>query len=185
MRAFNFKAGIGTASRIVTCADARYTVGVIVQSNFGRRDQLRVDGVPVGREIPDRMPQRGSAKKNKSLLVAVATDAPLIPVQLQRLCKRVSMGLARTGAISSHGSGDLFIAFSTGKNVIQEQPVDLFALKNRWISHLHQAVIEATEEAILNSLTMAHSMTGRDGNTYHALPLDRLVQIMRAHGRIK
>ena len=185
MRAFNFKAGIGTASRIVTCADTRYTVGVIVQSNFGRRDQLRVDGVPVGREMPDRMPQRGSDKKNKSLLVAVATDAPLIPVQLQRLCKRASMGLARTGAISSHGSGDLFIAFSTGKNVVQEQPVDLFVLKNRWISHLHQAVIEATEEAILNSLTMAHSMTGRDGNTYHALPLDRLVKIMRAHERIK
>ena len=77
------------------------------------------------------------------------------------------------------------MAFSTGKNVLEEQHVDLFALKIRWISHFHQAVIEATEEAILNSLTMAHSMTGRDGNTYHALPLDRLVQIMRAHGRIK
>ena len=95
------------------------------------------------------------------------------------------MGLARTGAISSHGSGDLFIAFSTGKRVVLDQPVDAYALDNRWISHLHQAVIEATEEAILNSLTMAHSMTGRDGNTYHALPLDRLVQIMQAHGRIE
>lgn len=185
MRAFDFKAGIGTASRIVPCADARYTAGVIVQSNFGRRDQLRVDGVPVGREILDRMPERGGPRKNKSMLVVVATNAPLIPVQLQRLCKRVSMGLARTGAISSHGSGDLFIAFSTGKRVVLDQPVDAYALNNRWISHLHQAVIEATEEAILNSLTMAHSMTGRDGNTYHALPLDRLVQIMRAHGRIE
>ena len=96
------------------------------------------------------------------------------------------MGLARTGAISSHGSGDLFIAFSTGKNVIQEQPVDLFVLKNRWISHLHQAVIEATEEAILNSLTMAHSMTGRDGNTYHALPLDRRSRLcVRMENQVK
>ncbi len=185
MRAFNFKAGIGTSSRLVPCDDALYTVGVLVQANFGRREQLRIDGVPVGREIPELMPERGNAQKNKSLLVAVATDAPLLPIQLQRLCKRVAMGLARTGAISTHGSGDLFIAFSTGQNVVPDRPAATQLLKDRWISRVHQAVVEATDEAIVNSLTMAHSMTGRDGNTYHALPLDRLAQIMRAHGRLE
>jgi D-aminopeptidase len=185
MRAFEFKAGIGTASRVVPCDEAAYTVGVLVQANFGRRAQLRVDGVPVGREIPEAMPERGTYKKNKSMLLAVATDAPMLPVQLQRLCKRVAMGLARTGAISTHGSGDLFIAFSTGQRVERDGSSETRMLKDRWISSFHQAVVESTEEAILNSLTMAHAMTGRDGNTYHALPLDRLREVMRAHGRLK
>ena len=111
MRAYSFKAGIGTASRKVPCGDQHYTVGVLVQANFGRRPQLRVDGVPVGREITDLMPRRGG--KSKSMIAAVATDAPLIPFQLQRVCKRVALGMARTGAISTHGSGDLVLAFST------------------------------------------------------------------------
>jgi D-aminopeptidase len=185
MRAFRFKAGIGTSSRLVPCDETTYTVGVIVQANFGGRSQLLVDGVPVGREIPDLMPERGQATKSKSMLVAVATDAPLLPVQLQRLCKRVALGMARTGAISTHGSGDLFLAFSTGQKVVHGQRRPVQTLDNRWISRMHQAVVESTEEAILNSLTMAETMVGRDGNTYHALPLDRLVQIMRAHGRLK
>ena len=110
MRAYSFKAGIGTASRKVPCGDQVYTVGVLVQANFGRRPRLRVDGVPVGREITDLMPARGGGK-SKSLIAAVATDAPLIPIQLQRVCKRVALGMARTGAISTQGSGDLFLAF--------------------------------------------------------------------------
>lgn len=175
MRAYSFKAGIGTASRQVPCGDQLYTVGVLVQANFGRRPQLRVDGVPVGREIPELTPVRGG--KSKSMLAAVATDAPLIPVQLQRVCKRVALGMARTGAISTHGSGDLVLAFSTAS------PGGLFA--DRWISGLFQGVVEATEEAILNALTTAYTMTGRAGNTIHALPLDRLLEIMRAYGRLK
>ncbi|MFT5374477.1 MAG: D-aminopeptidase, partial [Candidatus Latescibacterota bacterium] len=103
----------------------------------------------------------------------------------QRLCKRVALGMARTGAISTHGSGDLFLAFSTGQKVVRGEEHRVQSLHNRWISRMHQAVVESTEEAILNSLTMAHTMTGRDGNTYHALPLDRLQEIMRAHGRLK
>ena len=175
MRAYSFKAGIGTASRQVPCGDQLYTVGVLVQANFGRRPQLRVDGVPVGREIPERMPVRGG--KSKSMLAAVATDAPLIPAQLQRVGKRVALGMARTGAISTHGSGDLVLAFSAAS------PEGLFA--DRWISGLFQGVVEATEEAILNALTTAHTMTGRAGNTIHALPLDRLLEVMRAYGRLK
>ena len=181
MRAYSFKAGIGTASRKVPCGDRVYTVGVLVQANFGRRPRLRVDGVPVGREITDLMPARGGGK-SKSLIAAVATDAPLIPFQLQRVCKRVALGMARTGAISTQGSGDLFLAFSTAS---PEPPDALAMLSDRWISGVFQGVIEATEEAILNSLTTAHTMTGRGGNTIHALPLDRLVEIMRAYGRLK
>ena len=181
MRAYSFKAGIGTASRKIPCGDQLYTVGVLVQANFGRRPQLRVDGVPVGREITDLMPARGGGK-SKSLIAAVATDAPLIPFQLQRVCKRVALGMARTGAISTHGSGDLWLAFSTAS----PEPSDALAmLADRWISRLFQGVVEATEEAILNSLTTAYTMTGRGGNTIHALPLDRLLEIMRAHGRLK
>ena len=180
MRAYSFKAGIGTASRKIPCGDQVYTVGVLVQANFGRRPQLRVDGVPVGREITDLMPVRGG--KSKSMIAAVATDAPLIPIQLQRVCKRVALGMARTGAISTQGSGDLWLAFSTAS---PEPPDALAMLSDRWISGLFQGVIEATEEAILNSLTTAHTMTGRGGNTIHALPLDRLVEIMRAYGRLK
>ena len=175
MRAYGFKAGIGTASRKVPCGDQIYTVGVLVQANFGRRPQLRVDGVPVGREIPDLMPERGG--EGKSMLAAVATDAPLIPVQLQRVCKRVALGMARTGAISTHGSGDLVLAWSNGERDAM--------LADRWISGLFQGVVEATEEAIFNSLTVAYTMTGREGNTIHALPLDRFVEVMRAHGRLK
>ncbi len=174
MRAYSFKAGIGTASRTVPCGDRHYTVGVLVQANFGRRPQLRVDGVPVGREIPDLMPARG---KSKSMLAAVATDAPLIPIQLQRVCKRVALGMARTGAYSTHGSGDLVLAFAAAP------PGAMLA--DRWISGLFQGVVEATEEAILNALTTAYTMTGRAGNTIHALPLDRLLEIMRAYGRLK
>lgn len=175
MRAYSFKAGIGTASRTVPCGDQHYTVGVLVQANFGRRPQLRVDGVPVGREIPDLMP--AYRDKSKSMLAAVATDAPLIPIQLQRVCKRVALGMARTGAHSTHGSGDLVLAFSASS------PGAMLA--DHWISGLFQGVVEATEEAILNALTTAHTMTGRAGNTIHALPLDRLLEIMRAHGRLK
>jgi D-aminopeptidase len=184
MRAFGFKAGIGTSSRQVPCGERTYAVGVLVQANFGSRAQLRIDGVPVGREIPELTPERGQAQKSKSMLAVVATSAPLLPVQLQRLCKRVSLGMARTGAISTHGSGDLVLAFSTGQRW-EEKAQRAEMLSDRWISSLFQGVVEATEEAILNSLTMAHTMVGRDDNTIHALPLDRLVEVLRAHGRLK
>ena len=185
MRAFGFKAGIGTASRLVPWEGETYSVGVLVQANFGRRPQLVVDGVPVGREIPDLLPERGEAGKTKSLLVVIATDAPLIPRQLQRLCKRAALGMARTGAISTHGSGDLAMAFSTAQRLSETPVRRLSMLKNSALSRIFQGVVEATEEAILNALTMAYTMAGRDGNTIHALPLERLVEVMRNYGRLK
>jgi len=185
MRAYSFKAGIGTASRQVPCDDQVYTVGVLVQANFGRRPQLLVDGVPVGREITELLPESG---KTKSMLAIVATDAPLIPSQLQRVCKRVALGMARTGAISTSGSGDLVLAFTNGNRLrTDDVPAahSVGMLGDGYLSTLYKGVVEATEEAILNSLTMAETMVGRDGKTIHALPLERLVEVMRAHGRLK
>ena len=184
MRAFEFKAGIGTSSRVIDCDGTRYTLGALVQSNFGRRSQFRVDGVPVGREIPNLLPKSGDYKKNKSMLMVIATDAPLIPVQLNRLCKRVAMGLARTGAISTHGSGDLFLAFSTAQKLGPANRSQIDILSDKWISYFHQAVVESTEESILNSLTMADTMKGRDDNIIHALPLEQLLSVMKDYGRL-
>lgn len=188
MRAFQFKAGIGTASRLVPAgsrdADGAWRIGVLVQANFGGRHQLLVKGAPVGREIVDLMPERGSPREapdGKSLLIVIATDAPLMPVQLQRLCRRAVLGMARTGAVSTHGSGDLAIAFSTGNEAGPAAAESLQVLHASRMSWMHRGVVEATEEAILNSLTAATTMTGRDGNTIHALPLDRLLDVMHHH----
>lgn len=183
MRAYEFKAGIGTSSRQVEAEDRRYTVGVLVQANHGRRSQLVMDGVPVGRQIPDLLPERPD--QPKSFLAVVATDAPLLPLQLRQLAKRVGLGMARTGAISTHGSGDLFLAFSTAQRRAVAAVQSLEVLADGQLTRLYQGVVEATEEAILNSLTMARTMSGRDGHLIHALPLDRLVEVLRHHGRVK
>lgn len=183
MRAYEFKAGTGTASRQVECEDRRYTVGVLVQANHGRRAQLLIDGVPVGREIPDLLPQRPD--QTKSMLAVVATDAPLLPLQLRQLAKRVGLGMARTGAISTHSSGDLFLAFSTVQRRTSAPAQPLEVLADGQLTRLYQGVVEAAEEAILNALTMAQTTSGRDGRTIHALPLDRLIEVLRRHGRIK
>jgi D-aminopeptidase len=146
-----------------------------------------VDGVPVGREIPDLMPERGEVR-SKSILVVVATDAPLLPVQLQRLAKRAALGLARTGALSMHSSGDLTLAFSTANRLPARSDASVSRLEmldDEAITPLYQATIEAAAEAVLNALTSATTVTGRDGNRVHALPLDRLVEVMRRYGRLK
>lgn len=183
MRAYEFKAGTGTASRQVETEGNTYTVGVLVQANHGRRPQLMVDGVPVGRQIPDLLPVRPD--QPKSMLAAVATDAPLLPLQLRELAKRVGLGMARTGGISSHSSGDIFLAFSTAQRRRPGAVQTFAALGDDQLSRLYQGVVEACEEAILNALTMAQTMVGRDGRTIHALPLDRLVEVLRQYGRIK
>ena len=139
----------------------------------------------MGRPERRLLPASGSRSGNKSLLVVIATDAPLLPIQLQRLCKRAALGMARTGGISTAGSGDLLLAFSTGQKLAREAATSLQMLSNGVITKLYQGVVEATEEAILNALTAAYTMVGRDGNTIHALPLARLVEIMRRHGKIK
>jgi D-aminopeptidase len=176
-RAFDFKAGIGTSSRVVEVGGVRYTVGVLVQSNFGTRAQLTINGVRVGREITDLMPEVHTPPHGEgSCLAIVATDAPLLPHQLARLAKRVPLGMARMGATSLNSSGDFAIAFSTARVPQAAGPAlrDAQFIVNARLDPLLGAVVEATEEAILNSLLAAESMTGRAGSTLHALPHDRL-----------
>src|SRR5579871_1358823 len=176
-----FKAGIGTSSRLVEAGGEQYTVAALVQANYGSRDLLRVDGVPVGREIPHaevpghRIPMADGG----SIIVILATDAPLLPIQCQRLARRATTGLAWVGGIGANGSGDIFLAFSTGNRVRNNATrVDVQMLGADQMTPLFRAAAEATEEAILNSLTAAETMTGFKGRTLHALPLDRLQQVM-------
>lgn len=178
-----FKGGIGTSSRIVSILGEHYTVGVLVQTNYGDRRLLRVDGVPVGREIdyskaadPWTTPPKGG-----SIIVIVATDAPLIATQCTRLAKRATVGLSRVGGVGHNGSGDIFLAFSTGNHVpIGElsKPLDLKMLPHDLLNPLFEAVAEATEESILNALTAAETMEGWKGRVAHALPLDELQNVM-------
>jgi D-aminopeptidase len=186
MMAFGFKSGIGTSSRVLPEEQGGYTVGVLVNSNmWDDRENLRFDGVPVGREIVEAKPARG---KDGSIVIAIATDAPLDHLKLKRLASKASLGLARTGATSSHGSGDLFIAFSTANRVPHNSKERTFTMRIVADAHLDpifRAVQDATEEAILNALTMATTTVGRDGNTARAIPLDQLVAIMKKYGRLE
>ena len=182
MACYEFKGGIGTASRRLPESHGGYHVGVLVQANHGRRDQLRIDGVPVGREIPERRPLE--PRKTKSILMVGATDAPMLPAQLRRLCKRMALGLARTGAISMHGSGDLLLFFSTGLRVRRGEAVTEARMWNdEQINVAFEAAVEAAEEAVLNAMCMAETMTGIDGNTVYSLPLERLPDIFEKYGR--
>jgi L-aminopeptidase/D-esterase-like protein len=197
MICYSFKGGIGTSSRTLPDAAGGYTVGVLVQANFGRRAELVIAGVPVGREITDLMPEitrEGAADAinvdhEGSVIVVVATDAPLSSRQLDRLASRVTLGLARTGSTSGNTSGDIFIAFSTANAV--PQSADSRTLSATFISPestatlnaLFQAVIESTEEAVLNALARAETMTGINGNRVHALPYDRVRALMARYGR--
>jgi D-aminopeptidase len=178
-----FKGGIGTSSRILDVKMGGYTVGVLVQCNYGQRDQLRIAGVPVGKEIPDHMIREEDVG---SIIVVVATDAPLIPNQLKRLAKRVSLGLARDGSYSGGGSGDIFIAFSTanpgaGENKGVRQ---LNMLPNDDLDPLFLATVQATEEAVVNAMIAAETMTGINGHTVIALPHDRLREVLKKYNRL-
>ncbi len=181
----DFKGGIGTASRRVDTAGAAYTVGALVQANYGNRELLRVDGVPVGREIgPDRVPLPSGSRQpdGGSIIVVLATDAPLLPIQCRRLARRAGTGLAWVGGIGANGSGDIFLAFSTANHVRAHEPVaEVRSLAPETMTPLFLAAAEATEEAILNALAAAETMTGFQGFTVHALPLDRLQQVMRRY----
>jgi D-aminopeptidase len=187
MICYEFKGGNGTASRkidirpIIAGKDGSarsFIVGVFLQANFGRRSQLTIAGVPVGREIPGEIYKQESG----SCIAVVATDAPLLPNQLKRLARRVSLGLARTGTTSGNGSGDLFIAFSTANpNVASPDQVthDVQTIPNDLMDPLFSGVVQATEEAVVNALIDNHSMTGRDNHRVDALPHDRLRKIMK------
>ncbi len=181
----NFKGGIGTSSRLVTTVTGTYTVGVLVQSNYGTRRPFRVDGVPVGRLIgEDRVPSPWTEQlKDGSIIVIIATDAPLIATQCRRLAQRATVGVSRVGGVGNNSSGDLFLAFATGNNLPtkSEQVYPLTMIPHQHLNVFFEAVAEATEEAIINSLTAAETTTGFRGRTAHALPLDELKVIMERY----
>lgn len=182
-----FKGGIGTSSRQLTIDGKRYTVGVLVQANYGSRESLTIAGVPLGDKLTDLRPVfRASDRDTGSIIVVVATDAPLLPHQLERLARRVPIGIARVGGYGSNSSGDIFIAFSTANPGIAARSGLMKAdmVPNDAISPLFLATAQATEESIVNALIAADTMTGINGNTVYALPHERLVEILREHKRI-
>jgi D-aminopeptidase len=184
MICFEFKGGTGTASRKVPEKLGGYTVGVLVQCNFGVRHLLRIAGTPVGYEITGK-PVWGD--DTGSIIVVVATDAPLLPSQMKRIAKRVTLGLGRLGSISGDSSGDIFIAFSTanvGAGLEQKKVVTLQMLPNDRMDALFEASVQATEEAVVNALVAAKTMTGADSHTVEALPHDRLREVLKKYNRL-
>ncbi len=191
MVCFEFKGGMGTASRVVTgkggegTAPQSYTVGAIVQSNFGLRSQLMIAGVPVGKEIPEGAIR---SKESGSIIIAIATDAPLLPHQLKRLARRASHGLARTGGTSGNGSGDLFIAFSTanpGVATPDKSSHSVQTIPNDRLDPILSATVQAVEEAIINSIVANRSMTGIEDRKVGALPHDRVRDALKKFGRLR
>jgi D-aminopeptidase len=182
MICFEFKGGTGTSSRKLPDTFGDYTVGVLVQCNFGARRLLRIAGVPVGYEIPldTHRPDVGS------IIVVVATDAPLLPHQLKRIARRVTLGLGRLGSISGNGSGDIFIAFSTANPNAGLAPrsSNVQMLANDQMDSLFEATVQATEEAVVNAMIAAKTMTGINGHTVEALPHDRLCEVLRKYNRL-
>lgn len=190
MICYEFKGGNGTASRQIEVRASKeapprsFTVGVFLQANFGRRPQLAIAGVPVGKEIPGEVYKEESG----SCIAVVATDAPLLPNQLKRLARRVSLGLARTGTVSGNGSGDLFIAFSTANpNAANPDQVthSVETIPNDLMDPVFSGVVQATEEAVVNALVDNRSMTGRDNHQVDALPHDRLRELLNKYNRLK
>jgi L-aminopeptidase/D-esterase-like protein len=186
MMLHRFKGGTGTASRRVAVGGADYTLGVLVQANYGAREELTIAGVPVGRAFPDLMPASERHEDSGSCIVVVATDAPLLPHQLKRLARRAPLGIGRTGGIGAHTSGDIFIAFSTANPGAWggDGSARLVMLRNELMNPLLRATIQAIEEAVINAMIAAATMTGRDGHTAHAIPHDRLREILRRYGRL-
>jgi D-aminopeptidase len=185
-----FKGGIGTSSRVLAADEGGWTVGVLVQANYGSRDALRIDGVPVGQEIAaGEVPLPwASPSDSGSIIIVVATDAPLLPTQCRRLAQRATVGLARMGGTGANSSGDIFLAFSTAnRGLYREGAVTLpvTMLPNEAMTTLFEAVAEATEEAIVNALSTATTMTGLYGRIAYALPLERLLEVMRHYRRLQ
>lgn len=186
MSCHQFKGGIGTASRKLERKAGGCTLGVLVQANYGTRESLTIAGVPVGKEITDLMPHTGQPDQEYgSIIVVVATDAPLLPHQLKRLAMRVPMGIAKVGGYGGNNSGDIFVAFSTANpGVASRSKVQRpRMLPNDWMNPLFLATVQATEEGIINAMIAADTMTGINGNTRYAIPHDRLMAVMKKYGR--
>ncbi len=181
----DFKCGIGTASRTATTAGSTYTVGALVQANYGMRDTLRIAGVPVGTELPIAQDPPLRKDDSGSIIIVIATDAPLLPHQLKRLAKRAGMGLARMGSYAGNGSGDIFIAFSTANAAALRggDKVESTSIGNDALNPLFLATVEATEEAIVNAMVAARDMVGNDGHSARALPHADLVRLLKKYGR--
>ncbi|MCJ7700939.1 MAG: P1 family peptidase, partial [Anaerolineales bacterium] len=181
-----FKGGIGTASRLVQTPTNPYTLGALVQANYGDRLLLRIDGVPVGRMVGTEAPALPWVEPpiSSSIIVVIATNAPLVPIQCQRLARRATIGLARAGGYGANSSGDIFLAFATGNPIPcnPKEAIPLQMLPNEHISPLFEAAAEAVEEAILNALVAAETMTGYKQRTAYELPLERVAEIFRGRG---
>jgi L-aminopeptidase/D-esterase-like protein len=197
MMCYNFKGGIGTASRVLDKKAGGFTVGVLVQANHGSRSQLTIAGVPVGRELADTLPftiegqslglsRTPPREETGSIIVVLATDAPLLPGQLKRLAQRIPLGITRTGGIGGNGSGDIFIAFSTAnkKAFSNTENREVVTLPNDQINGLFTATIQATEEAIINALFAGKTLVGINGNTVHGLPKEAVIRILKKYNRI-
>jgi L-aminopeptidase/D-esterase-like protein len=189
MVCYEFKGGTGTASRVVETKDKKnleapsYTVAALVQANCGRRAQLTIAGIPMGREIPGNAVY---SQESGSIIIVIATDAPLLPNQLKRLARRGSMGLARTGSVSGNGSGDLFLAFSTANPGAADPSTPTRTVQtvpNDRMDPLFTATVQSVEEAIVNALVDNQSMTGRDGHHVDALPHDRVRELLAKYRR--
>ena len=179
----DFKGGIGTSSRVLDAQDGGYTVGVLVQCNYGSREQLRIAGINVGREIPEHTIWQTDVG---SIIVVLATDAPLIPTQLKRIARKISLGLGRDGSYSGDGSGDIFIAFSTANPgaVGSKGLHQITMLPNDSLNPIFLATVQATEEAVINAMVAAETMTGINNHTVIALPHDRLREVLKKHNRL-
>jgi len=179
-----FKGGIGTSSRVLPSKEGGYTVGVLVQCNYGLRPHLRIAGVPVGQEITE---ERAYRDETGSIIIVVATDAPLLAHQVKRVARRAALGLARNGSIAGNGSGDIFVAFSTANPGAAEEtkgPRTLTMLPNDSMNGLFAATVQATEEAIVNAMVAADTMVGRDNHRVIGLPHDRLRAVLRKYNRL-
>ncbi len=182
-----YKCGIGTSSRVVDAPGQAYTVGVLVQANYGMRDSLSITGVPVGRHMRDHRvytEEDPQAKESGSIIIVVATDAPLLPHQLKRLAKRASLGLARMGSVAGNGSGDIFMAFGTGNPASQTGLQQVLMLGNEQMDPLFTAVVQATEESIVNALVAARDMVGEGGHYARAIPHEQLVHWLQHYRRL-
>ncbi|HKE96061.1 MAG TPA: P1 family peptidase [Povalibacter sp.] len=179
-----FKCGTGTSSRTVRIDDTSYAVGALVQANYGVRDELRIAGVPVGRHLQNDLLWSKPAKDQGSIIIVVATDAPLLPHQLKRLARRAALGLARNGSYAGNGSGDIFIAFSTANDTAsQVAPATLRALGNEQMDDLFLATVQAVEESIVNAMIAAQTMKGLNGTTAVAIDHGKLLQVLHKYGR--
>jgi D-aminopeptidase len=191
MVCYGFKGGIGTSSRVVTAGSANYVVGVLVQCNCGRRSQLRIGGLPVGQEIATTPPPFASLgapyrEDTGSIIIVLATNAPLLPHQAKRLARRATLGLGRTGSVSGNGSGDIFIAFSTVNPgaAAATSATNVSMMPNDALDPVFEAAVQATEEAIINAMVGAETMVGVDGHKVDALPHDGLRQVLKKYNRL-